>query len=74
MHKQIPAGIFKVMEQTLRQRFVHDAVELAYYHIVSACCFAIALKYAGTAREEAYVRIIDYYDFFMRTITSPGMF
>lgn len=72
VHKQIPPGIFKVMEQTLRQRFVHDAVELAYYHIVSACCFAIGLKYAGTAREEAYMRIIDYYDFFLRTISAPS--
>ncbi|KLO17751.1 hypothetical protein SCHPADRAFT_994092 [Schizopora paradoxa] len=69
---QIPESIAKAIEARSRGKAVDDAVELAYYNIVSGCCFALGLKYAGTAREEAYTRIIEYYDFFNRSSNSSG--
>lgn len=51
---------------------VASTFELAYYHIIAGGCFAIGLKYAGTAREEAYNMLIRYHDMFMQLAFSPG--
>ena len=43
---------------------VDNVMELAYYHITSGAVFALALKYAGTASQEAYGIITQFFDFF----------
>ncbi|KAF9257772.1 hypothetical protein L218DRAFT_878559 [Marasmius fiardii PR-910] len=68
---QVPGRIRAGIEN--RGKFantISDVWELAYYNIISGCCFAIGLKYAGTARQEAYKILIRYYDLFTRMIFS----
>ncbi|KAF9073847.1 hypothetical protein BDP27DRAFT_1215348 [Rhodocollybia butyracea] len=73
---QIPEAIRKGMEMKQKSptgsSTVADAWELAYYNIIAGCCFAIGLKYAGTARQEAYKMIIRYHDLFTRMVYSNG--
>ncbi|KAI0958209.1 hypothetical protein AcV7_004089 [Taiwanofungus camphoratus] len=64
LSQQIPRAIALAMGARFQGKLVDDAFELAYYNILAGCCFAVALKYAGTAREEAYLLIIHYYDMF----------
>ena len=55
-----------------QRKTTDDAIDLAFYNIVAGCCFAIALKYAGTAREEPYLLLINYYDTFSRLAYTNG--
>lgn len=72
---QIPATIKTAIEARFKTGAnVDDALELAYYNIIAGCCFAVGLKYAGTARQEAYKMIIRYYDLFTRLVYSNGAF
>ncbi|KAF8627589.1 hypothetical protein AX17_006162 [Amanita inopinata Kibby_2008] len=71
---QIPETIREAME--IRNKNgdpVDDAMELAHYNICAGCCFAIGLKYAGTARQEAYMMIIKYFDAFTRLVHSNSL-
>lgn len=70
--QQIPTSIAMAMDARFRGKPVDDAFELAYYNILAGCCFAIALKYAGTAREEAYLLVIHYYDMFSQLAYTNG--
>jgi len=70
---QIPPAISQAMQGRLQGQVVDDAFELAYYNIIAGACFAVALKYAGTAREEAYLLIIGYYDMFSRLAYTNGL-
>lgn len=70
---QIPPAIHKAMELRFKGAIIDDALELAYYNILAGCCFIIGLKYAGTARQEAYLMIISYFDLFSRLVYSNGM-
>lgn len=38
--------------------------ELAFFNVVAGACFAIGLKYAGTARSSVHALLLRYYDFF----------
>lgn len=70
---QIPAPIREAL--AARQKTgnpVDDAIELAFYNIVPACCFAVGLKYAGTARQEAYQLIAHEFDLFSRMAYGTG--
>ncbi|KAJ8074862.1 Anaphase-promoting complex subunit 1 [Marasmius tenuissimus] len=68
---QVPARIRAGIENRAKfSNTISDVWELAYYNIISGCCFAIGLKYAGTARQEAYKILIRYYDLFTRMIFS----
>ncbi|KAF5357388.1 hypothetical protein D9758_005889 [Tetrapyrgos nigripes] len=70
---QIPPAIRKGIENRSHySSTIADAWELAYYNIIAGCCFAIGLKYAGTARQEAYKTIIRYNDLFTRMVFSNG--
>lgn len=51
---------------------VRDSYDLAYYNIVAGVCFAIALKYAGSADQQAETVLIHYYDAFSKTAGQPG--
>ncbi|KAL0952347.1 hypothetical protein HGRIS_006627 [Hohenbuehelia grisea] len=69
---QVPKEITRAMEVRFQGKEIDDALELAYYNILSACCFAIGLKYAGTARQEAYMMIISYFDLFSKLLQQNG--
>lgn len=49
-----------------------ESVDLAHYHIIAGACFAIGLKYAGTADEGAYGTIAYWFDLFTRHVTQPS--
>jgi anaphase-promoting complex subunit 1 len=51
---------------------IDDSMDLAYYNIIAGCCFVIGLKYAGTARQEAYQLIVKQFDSYSRTSYTPG--
>ncbi|KAJ1300671.1 hypothetical protein OPQ81_002319 [Rhizoctonia solani] len=48
-----------------------ESIELAHYHIISGACFAIGLKYAGTADEGAYGTIAYWFDLFTKHVAAP---
>lgn len=64
LYSQVPEAIRVAVEARLDGKPVHESFELAYYNILAGSCFAIALKYAGTAREEAYILLLKHYDQF----------
>ena len=61
---QLPPSIRFAMDQKKHKKQVPESFELAYYNIIAGACFAVALKYAGTAREEAYKLLLGYHDTF----------
>jgi anaphase-promoting complex subunit 1 len=69
---QVPESIVKAMHGHVRGKPADDAIELAYYNIIAGCCFAIGLKYAGTARHEAYIMLSNYFDMFSRFVAASG--
>jgi anaphase-promoting complex subunit 1 len=71
---QVPASVSKAMHLHFDGKSIDDALELAYYNILAGCCFAIGLKYAGTARQEAYSLIISYFDMFSRMVYTNSEF
>ncbi|TFK85353.1 hypothetical protein K466DRAFT_190984 [Polyporus arcularius HHB13444] len=72
---QVPSAIKTAMEARYRGKTVDDGYELAYYNILAGLCFAVGLKYAGTAREEAYLLLIQYYDMFAQlAYTNSGAY
>lgn len=74
LHAQVPEPIVKAMHSHLQGSPADDAIELAYYNIIAGCCFAIGLKYAGTARHEAYMMLSTYFDMFSRFVAASGKF
>ncbi|KAG2076443.1 hypothetical protein BDR04DRAFT_1148887 [Suillus decipiens] len=69
---QVPESIVKAMHGHVRGKLADDAIELAYYNIIAGCCFVIGLKYAGTARHEAYIMLSNYFDMFSRFVAASG--
>ncbi|KAG6908477.1 hypothetical protein DXG01_004480 [Tephrocybe rancida] len=69
---QLPVAIREALDAHGKGKSVDDAMELAYYNILAGCCFVVGLKYAGTAREAAYMMIIRYFDIFTRLVYSSG--
>jgi anaphase-promoting complex subunit 1 len=68
---QIPTAIREAVDNRQKNgKPIDDALELAYYNILASSCFVIGLKFAGTARQEAYMMIIRYFDLFTRMVYS----
>ncbi|KAI0633465.1 hypothetical protein C8Q77DRAFT_789189 [Trametes polyzona] len=70
---QLPRVVVMAMDSRFRGKRVDDAFELAYYNILAGSCFAIGLKYAGSAREEAYVLLLQYWDMFSQLAFATGL-
>ncbi|KAI0829732.1 hypothetical protein BC628DRAFT_1408561 [Trametes gibbosa] len=70
---QLPRVVVIAMDSRFRGKRVDDAYELAYYNILAGSCFAIGLKYAGSAREEAYFLLLQYWDMFSQVAFSTGV-
>ena len=71
---QLPTSIREAMDAHSRGKPLDDAIELAYYNIVAGSCFVIGLKFAGTARQAAYMMVIRYFDIFTRLVYSTGAY
>ncbi|KDQ24110.1 hypothetical protein PLEOSDRAFT_1048772 [Pleurotus ostreatus PC15] len=69
---QLPRPIAAAVELRFQGKPIDDALELAYYNLSAACCFALGLKYAGTARQEAYIKIISHFDLFTQLVRLNG--
>jgi anaphase-promoting complex subunit 1 len=69
---QIPVLLRQAIESRNQGKTIDDALELAYFNIVAGACFAVALKYAGTAEEGAYLMIVAYYDLYSRLAYTNG--
>ncbi|KXN83985.1 Anaphase-promoting complex subunit 1 [Leucoagaricus sp. SymC.cos] len=70
---QIPQSIREAIEaKSKHQRVIDESMELAYYNVLAGCCFMIGLKYAGTARQEAYLLIVRYFDLYTRMAYTSG--
>ncbi|KAF5353340.1 hypothetical protein D9756_008086 [Leucocoprinus leucothites] len=71
--QQVPESIRQEIEaRTKYHKLIDEAIELAYYNVLAGCCFVIGLKYAGTARQEAYLLIVRYFDLFTRLAYTSG--
>ncbi|KAI0661437.1 hypothetical protein C8Q70DRAFT_1044010 [Cubamyces menziesii] len=70
---QLPRAVVEAMDSRFRGKKVDDAYELAYYNILAGSCFAIGLKYAGSAREEAYWLLLQYWDMFSQVAFTTGV-
>ncbi|KAG5646150.1 hypothetical protein DXG03_004203 [Asterophora parasitica] len=69
---QLPRSIREAVDAHAKGGIVDDAMELAYYNILAGACFVVGLKYAGTARQAAYMMIIRHFDMFTRLVYSSG--
>lgn len=69
---QLPASIREAVDEHSKGKSLDDSLELAYYNILAGSCFVVGLKYAGTARQAAYMMIIRYFDMFTRLVYSTG--
>lgn len=70
---QFPQPIAHAMEQRVHGGWVDSAFELAYYYMVSGISLALGLRYAGTAKEEAYMTLSYFYDLFSKISSIAGM-
>ncbi|KAI5990454.1 hypothetical protein EDD15DRAFT_2452542 [Pisolithus albus] len=70
---QVPGPIMEAMkEHMVTKKVADDAIQLAYYNILAGCCFVVGLKYAGTARHEAYMMLSHFFDNFSRFVAANG--
>ena len=63
---QLPKTALEALERRLTGKPIDESLELAYFNIVSGACFAIGLKFAGTAQEEPYSCLLHFHDQFTR--------
>ncbi|KAG8935200.1 Anaphase-promoting complex subunit 1 [Tulasnella sp. 408] len=70
---QVPKKLAENEELQGYDDAIKDSYDLAYYNIVAGVCFAIALKYAGTADQTAETTLIHYYDAFSKTASQPAL-
>ncbi|KAG9014914.1 Anaphase-promoting complex subunit 1 [Tulasnella sp. 427] len=70
---QVPKKLAENEELQGYDDAIKDSYDLAYYNIVAGVCFAIALKYAGTADQTAETTLIHYYDAFSKTAGQPAL-
>ncbi|KIJ25699.1 hypothetical protein M422DRAFT_77064 [Sphaerobolus stellatus SS14] len=63
---QLPKNALQALEKTKEGHPIDESLELAYFNIVSGACFAMGLKYAGTAQEDPYSCLIHFHDLFTR--------
>ena len=56
---RLPLVTKAAMEQRVVGFWIDSEFELSYYYLVSGACLPLALEYAGTAKEESYVTLIN---------------
>ena len=63
---QLPKTALEALEQRMAGKHIDESLELAYFNIISGACFAIGLKYAGSAQEDPYSCLLHFHDQFTR--------
>lgn len=63
---QLPKSALEALEKRMLGKQIDESQELAYFNIVSGACFAMGLKYAGTAEEDPYSCLLHFHDLFTR--------
>ncbi|KAF8515724.1 hypothetical protein BU17DRAFT_51474 [Hysterangium stoloniferum] len=63
---QLPKSALEALEKRMMGKHIDESLELAYFNIVSGACFAMGLKFAGTASEDPYSCLIHFHDLFTR--------
>ena len=51
---------------------IEHGLQTAYFNILAGACFAIGLKYAGTARSTVHALLLGYYDLFWNAANVPA--
>lgn len=74
LSSQMPLPLIDALQNRPKDKPLDDAIELTYHNIIAGSCFALGLKYAGTARQAAYMMIIGHFDMFTRLVYSPGLY
>jgi anaphase-promoting complex subunit 1 len=71
---QIPENIAEAMAPAGpgQAKVIEGAFELAYYNIIAGVCFVIGLKFAGTARKDAYALLGAHYEVFAKHVFAVG--
>ncbi|KAI0341254.1 hypothetical protein BDW22DRAFT_1397598 [Trametopsis cervina] len=64
LHSQIPDAIRVALDADRSKVQIHESLDLACWNIIAGSCFALSLKYAGTASQEAGFLVMRYYDKF----------
>jgi anaphase-promoting complex subunit 1 len=70
---QLPPFVFAAHKGHKRVSGADLATELAYINIVAGACFAIGLKYAGTASELAHNNLVTFYGVLTKTAGGSSM-
>ncbi|WRT68383.1 uncharacterized protein IL334_005359 [Kwoniella shivajii] len=70
---QLPSFIRSANKGHKRNNNMELATELAYLNIVSGACFAIGIKYAGTATELAHNNLMTFFGVLSRAATGQSM-
>lgn len=63
---QLPKRVLEGLDQRQLGKHLDESLELAYFNVISGACFAMGLKYAGTAQEEPYGCLLHFHDLFTR--------
>ena len=74
VESQIPNFILKAVKAKDNTIQSWGDIEMAYWHIVAGAAFAMALRYAGTARAEAHATLLDFFQRLVKANSSKGEF
>ncbi|WVQ99984.1 hypothetical protein IAU59_007127 [Kwoniella sp. CBS 9459] len=70
---QLPPFILATSKGNKRTSTMELATELAYLNIVAGACFAIGVKYAGTAAELAHSNLMSFFGVLSKAATGQSM-
>ncbi|OCF37915.1 hypothetical protein I316_00139 [Kwoniella heveanensis BCC8398] len=73
IESQLPPFILAACKSNKRTATMELATELAYLNIVAGGCFAIGLKYAGTATELAHSNLMSFFGVLSKAATGQSM-
>ncbi|KZV91613.1 hypothetical protein EXIGLDRAFT_675922 [Exidia glandulosa HHB12029] len=61
VRSQVPPIVLSAMA---KPHVSNEPLEVAYYNIVAGACWALGLKYAGSAQKEAHSTLLEFFDAF----------
>ncbi|WVF72786.1 hypothetical protein IAT40_007604 [Kwoniella sp. CBS 6097] len=73
IENQLPPFILAASKGNKRTSTMELATELAYLNIIAGACFAIGLKYAGTATELAHSNLMSFFGILSKAATGQSM-
>lgn len=67
---QVPQVVLSAMAKP--HGATNEPLEVAYYNIIAGACWAIGLKYAGSAQKEAHDTLLEFFDAFTLRAEKNG--